>query len=242
MFSHPRLAAIYDRLDPPPRRDLDPYVAMAEEFGAARVLDLGCGTGILACRLAGAGRAVIAVDPAAASLALAGQRPQADRVRWIEGTAEDAAALGVDPVDLVVMTGNVAQVFVTDKDWRSTLCACRRLLRPGGRLVFETRDPVRRGWEDWDRAHSYRRLDLEDVGVVETWHDLLSVDLPLVTLRTSFVFHRDGAVLTSRSTLRFRDRPELTASLEAAGLAVQEVRDAVDRPGREFVFVARRAP
>ena len=51
---------------------------------------------------------------------------------------------------------------------------------------------------------------------------------------------RDRTVLTSDSTLRFRSRDELANSLTAADLVVNEVRDAADRPGREFVFVARR--
>jgi hypothetical protein len=61
---------------------------------------------------------------------------------------------------------------------------------------------------------------------------------PLVSLRTSFVFHADGAVLTSDSTLRFRDRKEVAASLTDVGFVIDDVRDAPDRPGREMVFVA----
>ena len=49
-------------------------------------------------------------------------------------------------------------------------------------------------------------------------------------------------MLTSDSTLRFRSRTELAGSLATASLAVEEVRDAPDRPGRELVFVARRTP
>jgi len=63
----------------------------------------------------------------------------------------------------------------------------------------------------------------------------------LVSFRASFVFERDGAVLTSDSTLRFRSRAELAGSLAAAGLTVDEVRGAPDRPGRELVFIAHRA-
>jgi len=48
-------------------------------------------------------------------------------------------------------------------------------------------------------------------------------------------------VLTSGSTLRFRGRDELAGSLASAGFVVDEVRDAPDRPGLEFVFIARRA-
>ncbi|WP_273651852.1 hypothetical protein [Cellulomonas fimi] len=47
-------------------------------------------------------------------------------------------------------------------------------------------------------------------------------------------------MLTSDSTLRFREQDEVVRSLAAAGFTVTEVRDAPDRPGREWVFVARR--
>ena len=50
-FENPRLAMLYDPLDPD-RQDLDVYAAMAAEFGARDVLDIGCGTGALACLLA----------------------------------------------------------------------------------------------------------------------------------------------------------------------------------------------
>jgi hypothetical protein len=65
------------------------------------------------------------------------------------------------------------------------------------------------------------------------------VELPLVTFRWTFVFP-DGDVLTSDSTLRFRDRDEVYADLTTHSYVVDEVRDAPDRPGRELVFVARR--
>ncbi|CAM5415351.1 SAM-dependent methyltransferase OS=Streptomyces violarus OX=67380 GN=FHS41_000677 PE=4 SV=1 [Streptomyces violarus] len=63
---------------------------------------------------------------------------------------------------------------------------------------------------------------------------------PLVTFRWTYVFASDGQVLTSESTLRFRERDEVEAELVAQGYVVDGVRDAPDRPGREFVFVARR--
>ena len=62
----------------------------------------------------------------------------------------------------------------------------------------------------------------------------------LVSFRSTTVFASDGVVLTSESTLRFRERDEVEAALVAHGYAVDEIRDAPDRPGRELVFFASR--
>jgi SAM-dependent methyltransferase len=236
-FADPRLAGIYDPLDPD-RSDLDAYTAIAEEFGARSVLDVGCGTGTLACLLAGRGLEVTAIDPASASLDVARRKPGADRVRWL---CTDAARLPPLQVDLAVMTANVAQVFVADQEWAATLRAARRALRPAGRLVFESRDPARRAWLEWTREQTWRRVAVPGAGPVQTWIDLTGSGQDLVSFQATFVFERDGTTLTSHSTLRFRSRAELADSLAAASLIVEEVRDAPDRPGREFVFVAHRA-
>jgi SAM-dependent methyltransferase len=233
-FAEPRLAQVYDPLDPE-RGDLDVYVALVDELGAHSVVDIGCGTGTFACLLARHGTDVIGVDPAEASLEVARGKPGADRVRWFVG---DATVLPPLRVDLVTMTANVAQVFLDDQDWMTTLRAARSALRPGGSLVFEVRDPAREAWREWTRDQSYRRHELDGVGCVETWVELTDVSLPFVTFVSTFVFEADGATLTSESTLRFRSRDEVTDSLPAAGFVVSEVRDAPDRPGRELVFIS----
>jgi hypothetical protein len=73
---------------------------------------------------------------------------------------------------------------------------------------------------------------------IETWCDLVDVSGELVNFRWTYVFD-DGTRLTSDSTLRFRDRADIEASLVGTGFEVAEVRDAPDRPGREWVFLAR---
>jgi SAM-dependent methyltransferase len=236
IFDHPRLAAVYDPLDPD-RGDLDVYAAIVDEFGARSVLDVGCGTGTFALMLAARGIDVTGVDPAGGSLDVARAKPGAERVRWLHG---DATALPPMRVDLVTMTANVAQAVVDPADWSGTLGGAYAASRPGGRLVFETRDPARRAWEGWNREASYRVAEVPGVGSIEEWVELTEVDLPLVSFRFTWVFASDGAVLTSDSTLRFRERAEVERDLAAHGFAVDEIRDAPDRPGREFVFLARR--
>ena len=75
---------------------------------------------------------------------------------------------------------------------------------------------------------------------VESWSDLTEVASPFVSFRGTYVFASDGAVLTSDSTLRFREREEIEESLKAAGFRVDDVREAPDRPGKEWVFVSSR--
>ncbi len=235
IFEHPRLAAIYDALDPD-RSDLDVYVAIAEELGARRVLDVGCGTGTFALLLADHGLDVTGVDPANASLDVARAKPGAERVRWIHG---DATALPPLEVDLTTMTANVAQAIVDPADWDGTLRGVHDALRPGGHLVFETRDPAAEAWLEWNHPASLSVTEIDGVGAVESWYELIEVSLPLVSFRGTCVFP-DGETLTSDSTLRFRERDEVEAALVDHGYLVDEVRDAPDRPGRELVFFARR--
>lgn len=239
VFEDPRLAAVYDALDPD-RSDLEPYLAMLEERAVRSVLDLGCGTGVFALLLAARGVRVTGVDPARASLDVARTKPGSDRVRWIHG---DASAIPPNlVVDAVTMTANVAQELVTDAAWHEALAAAHRVLRPGGWLVFESRDPAYRAWEAWTEEATRTTTEVPGVGPVTDWVQVVDVvdDGVLVTFESPNIFERDGTVIVSRSTLRFRSRAAIESSLADAGFSVDDVRDAPDRPGRELVFVARR--
>ena len=236
IFAHPRLAPIYDVFDGD-RDDLAAYLSIADELGADRVLDVGCGTGCLAVLLADSGRTVVRADPAGASLEVAKSKDAARRITWVHGDATAVPAFGAD---LAVMTGNVAQVFLTDEDWARTLQGIAAALRPGGHLTFETRRPDRRAWEEWAADTGPLSLDIPGVGSVERRSEVTEVSLPLVSFRDTYRFRVDGTVVTSDSTLRFRSRAELETSLVTQGYRVLDVREAPDTAvvDRDLGFIA----
>ena len=239
-YVDPRLVELYDSKYSR-GADTDFYLGLAAELDSRRILDLGCGTGLLTHELATPGRQVVGVDPAPAMLAVARRRPGAERVRWVDG---DARALGTPEADLLVMTGNVAQVFLDDAEWLAALAAFHAALHPGGYLAFESRNPEDHAWERWNRAASYERFD-SPTGPMESWLELVRVGDGRVSFAEQYVFLSTGEVAVSRSELRFRGREELTATLAAAGFTVEHVYGDWEKgpllsTSRVMIFVARR--
>jgi SAM-dependent methyltransferase len=239
-FRHPRLVEVYDAVCVWSRED-DFFVSVVGETPAARVLDLGCGTGRLTLALAAAGHAVTGVDPARASLDAARAKPGAERVTWVEGTARSLPAAAFD---VATMTAHVAQFLVADADWRATLGDLCRCLVPGGRLVFDSRDPRAREWERWNPRDSRRTVGLADGSTVETWTEVTAIEDGTVTFEQHSVFD-DGERLVSTAALRFRGAEELEGALARAGLLVEHLyggwnREPVGSGDGELLVVARR--
>jgi SAM-dependent methyltransferase len=234
------LVELYDRANPR-GADTDFYVQLAANLNARTIIDLGCGTGLLTRELAVGERHVIGLDPAPAMVAVARRQPGAERVQWIEGESD---ALGTSEADLVIMTGNVAQVFLEDSHWATTLRAIYAALRPGGRLAFETRNPEARAWEHWNREATYTIND-SPFGPVEEWLEVVSADEGRVRMHGHNVFTVTGEVVVVDSELRFRSLDEITDSLIKAGFRLEHVfgdwmHGPFVRTSRFMVIIARR--
>lgn len=237
IFEDKRLAEIYDYFDGH-RDDLFHYLQIAYEFNASTILDIGSGTGCFACLLASEGFNTIGLEPAEASLEVAKTKQHADKVQWILG---DAMSLHETRIDMAFMTGNVAQVFLSDKEWKENLIAIHHALTPEGHLVFETRVPEKQAWQNWTREKTYQKQNLPKIGTVEAWCDLQNVSGEYVTFLWTYHFHADNKTITSESTIRFRQREDITLSLQKAGYTIIDIRDAPDRPSQEFVFIVKKA-
>lgn len=239
LFSDPRLARVYDPLDPD-RSDLDMYVDVVKRYGARDVLDVGCGTGALAALLAESQISVLGFDPASASIDIARSKVDSDFAEFVVAEAPDIAA---EPdrrrgFDIATMTANVAQVFLDDDEWLATLRAIHSCLRPAGRLVFEARRPSDRAWDRWTKELTWRVVDVEGAGPVETWVQVTEIDGEYISFDSPTIFRSDGERINSTSTLRFRTEDALKRSLSDTGFGAIDVRDLPYAPGRGWLFVA----
>lgn len=236
-YSDPALVNIYDGLNAGDD-DFRFYEAM---IGSAplRIVDLGCGTGRFAAALAAKGHQVVGVDPAPRMLDVARTRPGGQAVRWVQG---DASALpGKAELDVVVMTGHAFQRLLSDRAVSSTLAAIRTALVPGGRLMFESRNPLDRPWERWTPDAPLRTTPDRDGNTSSARHAVTSVRGELVTFVTDYDL--PGGRLSSQSTLRFLSKEAIDRHLREQGfLGISYYGDWSGSPfansSREIVVIA----
>jgi ubiquinone/menaquinone biosynthesis C-methylase UbiE len=129
-------ASTYDRLRPADAnwRELLEVLVRAGDLDGRRVLDVGCGTGLVAAALAERAR-VTGVDPEPEMLAVArGRVPPEVELR--QAPAEEL------PFEDASFDAAVLRLVVHLVDRSRAFPELRRVLAPGGRLVVATFDPA----------------------------------------------------------------------------------------------------
>ena len=149
------LVDLYDIINPY-AADTKFYVELIESLNAKSVLDIGCGTGTLAAELIDKDMSVIGIDPSKEMLDIARARVPNSKGTWIQGTTKNIPQVSID---IAVMTGHVAQVFLGDTEWNETLSSIYNALKTGGYLVFESRNPKFRPWESWNKEKSFHVIE-----------------------------------------------------------------------------------
>lgn len=109
-----------------------------------RVLDVGCGGGILSESMAARGALVTGIDMAGGPLAIAKLHLQESGVTvdYQQASAEQFAATHADAFDIVTCMELLEHV----PDPASTVAACAKLVRPGGEVFFSTLNRTPKAW------------------------------------------------------------------------------------------------
>lgn len=233
-YELPELAALYD-LESGWSADRDFYRSLAGS-GSRRVLEVGCGTGLIARAIAADGHHVTGVDPAPAMLEQGRVAPGGDKVRWIEGFAQSFV---IDhQFDYAFMTGHAFQVLLEDVDILAALANIGHHLKKGATFAFETRNPAL----PWESMFEHEvTLQTEDGSVVVDWRvEWRRGDL----IRFHSHYQLADGERISDSTLRFADREQIEAMLVQSGFEICAIYGDWDRSpfhpahSREIIFLA----
>jgi len=127
----------YDVAVPDWPGEIDFYRSMAIDVKAhgGIILEIGCGTGRVALKLAQEGANILGLDLSPAMLAVARQKSQGlSNIDWIEADMQDFD-LG-KRFDLIIIPGHSFQFMLTVVDQTGCLDCVRRHLTLGGKLVI----------------------------------------------------------------------------------------------------------
>lgn len=219
IYSDDAIARLYDHFNGW-AQDNEFYLALARETGGP-VLDLGCGTGLGAVRLAAEGFEVTGADPSLSMLAVARSREGTERVHWIHASGQSLDL--AQRFALIYMTGHAFQALLTDENALAVLRNAGRHLAPGGRLAFDTRNPAVREWVTWNPREWREVRQIPKLGLVEesgdTAHDPAT---GIVTIDHIYRFLDQKEERRARLRIRFIDQPHLARLIGEAGLRARD--------------------
>lgn len=203
-------------------------LAMYREFAAGgRALELGAGTGRVACALAEAGCDVTALELDPGMREQAATRCRAAGVRLVDGDMRAPPDLG-EPFDLVICALSTFCHLPTRRDQLAVLRGAAGLLRPGGRLILDLPALQAQDWEEGPRPPllEWTRPRPDGGGMVMKFATL-EADPASQTQRVTYIYDEmegDGGVRRTVARFRLRHvfRFELWGLLESAGLCVDQ--------------------
>lgn len=203
-------------------KDDDFFLELLKKTNVKKIADLGCGTGRLTSQFARAHYQITAIDPNKEAIEYAKNKEYPGEVSWIVG---DSSYLQTNTYDAVIMTANVAQVFLTDKSWQLVISDVYRALKPGGSFIFDSRNPLAKEWEKWEIDKTPDVATNQENGEpLEIWTEYEGFIEDVYTFYETVKNPRTNEVIVQeKMELKFRTQEEIHKSLKQVGFSEVQV-------------------
>ncbi len=203
-------------------KDDEFFLALLKKINVKTIADLGCGTGRLTTHFAEAGYQITAIDPNEEAIEYAKSKEYHGEVTWIVG---DSTNLKTNTYETVIMTANVAQVFLTEESWKNVVADAFRALKPGGHFIFDTRNPLAKVWEEWEKDTTPDvATDLVNGEPLEIWTQYEGLVDDVFTFYETVKRTRTGeVVIHEKMQLKFRTQEAIYESLKKEGFSQIQV-------------------
>lgn len=228
-----------------------PFIEQWAQTLGGPILDLACGTGTMALKLAAQGYAVTALDIVPEMIAWASHKAAAQHlaVEWLVADARTFHLSQQFP--LITLLGNAFQHFLTRADHEALFARVREHLTPEGRFIFCTRNPSSRNLLQarFDEPQAYPTDEGGQLLAAEHQH------YDAITQIQHYTFHNQwydaaGQLLreeTFRTALRYVFPQEIEALLHYNGFRTDAVygswqQDPLTLDSRLMIYVCQPHP
>lgn len=203
-------------------KDDEFFLALLKKINVKTIADLGCGTGRLTTHFAEAGYQITAIDPNEEAIECAKSKEYHGEVTWIVG---DSTNLKTSTYETIIMTANVAQVFLTEESWKNVVADAFRALKPGGHFIFDTRNPLAKVWKEWEKDTTPDvATDLVNGEPLEIWTQYEGLVDDVFTFYETVKRTRTGeVVIHEKMQLKFRTQEAIYESLKKEGFSQIQV-------------------
>ena len=215
LYQDATLVQFYD-YDNPWLESFDVIASWINETDA--VLDIGCGTGTLISHIGQKCKTAYGLDLSSEMLAVA--RRKSKMVNWLQA---DASKFSIDQkFDFIFLSGHSFQTLLSEKAYIAMFERISTHLVAGGKLVFDSRNPLVEEWKTWTPSNSVRYFQYPDLGIIKAWNDYKTLGA-IICYQTYYqVLHTDK-IWQADSKISFPSFEQISLLLAQSGLVLKNV-------------------
>jgi SAM-dependent methyltransferase len=217
-FQDDRLAQIYENFNQF-SEDENFWLNVIWNLNINHITDFGCGTWLLTQKLSELWYTMKWIDPAKPMLLQAMWKDKNNKIEYIHGGYEKLKGF---ETELVLMTSHVSQFITDENEWNELLQNSHKILKPGWYILFDSKNPFLKPWENYTRE-KYNRTKKTKFGDVNMQIEVWKISWNIITHNLHYNFLQTWEEHIASNTLTYKTKENLEQSLTENGFKIVKV-------------------